>query len=291
MNHHESLPPARWQESIPDGRARCLLCPNHCVLKPGETSRCRSRVHADGMLRIRNYGKVTSIALDPVEKKPLCAFHPGRRILSAGTFGCNLCCPFCQNWRISQEEAAWRDVPPEQLVHLAAEMKEDGNIGIAFTYNEPTIWYEYVLDTAQIAQEADLAIVLVTNGYINPEPLAALLPYVDAMNIDLKAFHPGFYRDVCKGRLEPVLETIQAAHAACHIELTTLVIPGLNDAEEEIDALARWVAALSPRIPLHLSRHHPDWKMREPGPIEVERLFRLSDIARRHLETVRVGNV
>jgi len=291
MNRHEPLPPARWQEPLPDGRIRCLLCPNHCVLKPGEVSRCLSRVHEDGMLRVRNYGKVASIALDPVEKKPLCAFHPGRRILSVGTFGCNLSCQYCQNWRISQEEAPCRDISPGQLVHLAEDVREEGNIGLAFTYNEPTIWYEYVLDTAQLAQESDQVVVLVTNGYINPEPLASLLPHVDAMNIDLKAFHPAFYRDLCKGRLEPVLETIRASHAACHVELTTLVIPGYNDAESEIDALAGWVAELSPRIPLHLSRHHPDWHMREPGPIEVERLYRLSDIARKHLDTVHVGNV
>lgn len=282
---------AAYQEPMPHGQVRCLLCPHQCVLPPGQVSRCLSRENHDGTLMVRNYGMVTSLALDPIEKKPLARFHPGRQILSVGTFGCNFTCQFCQNWQISQQEVPGRFIPPVELLRLAKETVADGNIGVAFTYNEPTIWYEYVRDCAMLLHEAGLAPVLVTNGFINLAPLLALLPHVDAMNVDIKAFRPEFYQKLCGGRLEPVLETVKHAHAHCHVEVTTLVIPGLNDDESEIDALAAWLANLSPHIPLHLSRHHPDWHMTEPAPIGIPRLKKLAEIAHRHLDTVILGNV
>lgn len=284
-------PLALYQESLPNDHVQCGLCPHCCNLKPGQTSRCLSRENRDGILYVRNYGKVTSLALDPIEKKPLASFHPGTTILSAGTFGCNLSCDFCQNWRISQEEAPWREISPEALLKLARKLQDEGNIGVAFTYNEPTIWYEYVKDCAILIHDADMLNVLVTNGFIMKEPLKALLPYIDAMNIDLKAITPNFYEKLCHGTLEPVLETIRQCHGKCHVELTTLIIPGQNDSVQDIVTLSEWIASISSDIPLHLTRHHPDYKMREPAPISVEHLRYLASIASRHLNAVHVGNV
>ena len=291
MNTGANGPVAAYQQPLSDKRAQCLLCPHHCVMQDGQISRCLSRENRGGVLHVRNHGIVTSMALDPIEKKPLLAFHPGRKILSVGTFGCNLRCQFCQNWKISQQEASGRHISPMDLLRLARETVEDGNIGVAFTYNEPTIWFEYVRDCAKLLHEAGMAVVLVTNGFISREPLLELLPHVDAMNVDVKAFTDSFYRQLCGGRLEPVLETVRLVHARCHLEVTTLVIPGRNDGAEEIETLATWLSSLSPHIPLHLSRHHPDWNMPEPAPIEVPRLRQLAEVARRHLDTVFVGNV
>ncbi len=283
--------PAAFQKALADGRAQCLLCPHRCILKPGTISRCLSRENRDGQLWVRNYGRVTSLALDPIEKKPLNAFHPGKKILSAGTFGCNLTCRFCQNWRISTEEAPSREILPDELLRLARAAIPEGNIGIVFTYNEPTIWYEYILDTARLFHDAGLSNVLVTNGYILEEPMKTLLPFIDAMNIDLKAYTQDYYESRCGGDLQPVLDTIRLCHAHCHVELTTLILPGLNDSEAEISSLASWIASISPTIPLHLSRHHPDYRMAEPRPIAVDALYRLADIAATFLDTVIVGNV
>jgi pyruvate formate lyase activating enzyme len=283
--------PALYQESLEGGLARCGLCPHRCILKPGQISRCLSRENRDGVLSVRNYARVTSIALDPIEKKPLSSFHPGKKILSVGTFGCNLSCDFCQNWSISQEEAPTREITPESLLLLAKDMIKNGNIGVAYTYNEPTIWYEYVHDCARLIRGAGLCNVLVTNGYIMEKPLQALLPFIDAMNIDLKSFTQDFYAVLCKGGLEPVLQTIRTCHGQCHVELTTLLIPGQNDSEEEIIRLSEWIASVSPDIPLHMTRHHPDYKMPEPSPISVQRLRWLASVASRSLKKVLVGNV
>ena len=291
MNASAHDPVAAYQHPLSDDRVQCQLCPHHCVISDGQVSRCLSRENRHGVLHVRNYGITTSMALDPIEKKPLYAFHPGKKILSVGTFGCNFRCQFCQNWQISQQETSGRYLPPLELLRLARETVEDGNIGVAFTYNEPTIWFEYVRDCAKLIHEAGMSVVLVTNGFICQEPLMELLPYVDAMNVDVKAFTPEFYQQLCAGRLEPVLETVRMVHSKCHVEVTTLVIPGQNDGESEIEELSVWLASLSPHIPLHLTRHHPDWNMPEPEPIPIPRLRRLADIARRHLDTVFVGNV
>lgn len=284
---------ARFFKPDRDTSVKCLLCPHTCVIADGSAGRCRVRVNTGGVLYAETYGILSSLALDPIEKKPLARFHPGSLILSAGSYGCNLSCLFCQNHEISQSNDghASHGISSAQLVEMALAEQKDGNIGIAYTYNEPLIAYEFLHDTAILAHEAGLKNVLVTNGYINPEPLAEILPYIDAMNIDLKGFTDRFYSKICGGHLDPVLATIKHCVPRCHVEVTTLVIPGLNSAPGEIDALASFLAAISPEIPLHLNRHHPDYKMAEPAPIKRDELSVLAAIARRHLHHVFCGNL
>lgn len=289
-------------------RVRCRLCPHECMIAPGARGKCHIRLNLDGVLYAESWGVVPALALDPIEKKPLSRFHSGSYILSAGSYGCNLSCLFCQNHGISQRgldpfahggegtpshtpERDDRQVSPADLVNEALALRDEGNIGIAFTYNEPFVGYEYVWDTARLAREKGLLTVLVTNGYVNPAPLQKLLPYINAMNIDLKGFSESFYRDLCGGSLEPVLQTIRTAAESCHVELTTLVIPGENSSVDEIDALSQWIAAINPGIPLHLNRHHPDYLMPIPPPMEKEALLHLAEGARRHLSHVYTGNL
>ena len=229
----------------------CRLCPKLCSIREGKYGFCGVRQNRGGTLFATNYGKVSSCALDPIEKKPLYHFYPGSCILSFGSAGCNLRCGFCQNWSIAQGDPPTREVSPAEAVELARLQRERGypNTGIAYTYNEPLMWYEYVLDTAVLAWEAGLKNVLVTNGYINETPLLELLPYIDAMNIDVKGFTDKYYRESCKGSLEPVLRTVEIARTRCHVELTTLLVTGLNDSEEEISRLVEWVASLTRRYP------------------------------------------
>ena len=228
----------------------CELCFHHCDLSEGQTGFCRARACRDGVIVPLNYGKITSLALDPIEKKPLRRFHPGSMILSVGSFGCNLRCPFCQNHEISmggREEAGGMCVPPKLLADTALEWKERkkaGNIGVAFTYNEPLVGWEYVRDTTRLVREYSMENVLVTNGTVSLEVLEELLPYIDAMNIDLKGFREGYYRKL-GGDLETVKRFITRASADCHVELTTLIVPGENDGEDEMEEEARWIAVLS----------------------------------------------
>ncbi|MGE5559696.1 MAG: AmmeMemoRadiSam system radical SAM enzyme [Chloroflexota bacterium] len=284
---------AQWWEPMPDQAVRCRLCPWYCFLKPGETGRCHARGNRDGKLCALTYGKCSSRALDPIEKKPLYHFHPGSTILSIGSNGCNLGCAFCQNWEISQGETPvqeWRPADVAQLA-LSPAARRNGCVGIAYTYSEPLVWAEYVLDTAREVHRLGLANVVVTNGYINPEPLADLLPHIDALNIDVKAFTDRYYRDVCHGRLEPVKETVVAAHrAGCHVEVTTLLVPGLNDEPGEIDQLTDWLAGISPDIPLHFSRYYPNYRMDLP-PTPVPTLIRAREQALKKLRYVYLGNV
>lgn len=253
---------------------------------------CRARENVDGTIVDRNYGLITSLALDPIEKKPLRRFHPGSMILSAGSFGCNLRCPFCQNAAISQvgEEAARWKVTPRELLQLALEYKEKaGNIGVAFTYNEPLVGYEYVRDCAKLLKEQGLATVLVTNGMIDPAAWQALLPLIDAANIDLKGFTPDFYKWL-QGDLETVKTNIKAAvEAGCHVEVTTLIIPGRNDSDEEMEREAAWLASLSPELPLHLSRYFPRWQLDTPAT-PVPTVYHLANVARKRLKYVYEGN-
>jgi pyruvate formate lyase activating enzyme len=279
-----------WQTE-PDGSARCLLCPHRCRIASGHTGICRVRKNEDGRLIAWNYGKITSLALDPIEKKPLYHFHPGSRILSVGSFGCNFHCDFCQNWAIAQQEAPYRLMQPAELVLLAAQAARDGNIGLAYTYNEPLVGVEFVLDCSRLIRRQQQKNVLVTNGYINADPLEELLPWIDAANIDLKAWNEKFYNRICGGLLEPVKKTISSCAESCHLEVTTLLIPGLNDSEDEIEALAGFLASISPDIPWHLSRHHPDYRMKEPAPISRPRMEMLAELARRKLKNVWLGNI
>lgn len=285
------LKKARYSETRDDGTVRCSLCPHRCLIQNGKTGRCLVRKNIDGELYAEGYGRITSIALDPIEKKPLRLFFPGSFILSVGSYGCNFSCSFCQNYTISQQKQMYKEISPQQLVEMALETKAEGNIGIAYTYNEPLTSYEFIFDCSKLAKSHRLKNVIVTNGYINKEPMLELLPYIDAMNIDLKAFTDSFYRKLCGGSIEPVKDTIALCSKACHVEVTTLVIPGFNDSNEEIEAIAEFLASLSSEIPLHLTRHHPDFQMQEPPPITRERLFALADVARKHLRHVFVGNV
>lgn len=268
---------------------QCSLCPHRCRMKDGAVGLCGVRRNKGGRLYAENYGRVASVALDPVEKKPLYHFHPGEFILSAGTVGCNLSCSFCQNWSISKDvKAPTEAITAEELVRLA---KKQHSFGIAYTYNEPLVWYEFVREAAALAKKEGLANVLVTNGFIMPEPLGELLPFIDAANIDLKSIRDDFYRQVCGGRLAPVQETIKTMASSCHVELTNLIIPGLNDTDDDLSALVDWIAENpGPDTPIHFSRYFPSYKMdRSPTPVDV--LRRAEAIARRKLKNVHLGNV
>lgn len=290
---------ARYHKIHQGSTVQCVLCPHQCVIADGERGRCRVRLNSGGTLYAEMYGAVSSLALDPIEKKPFAHFYPLSHILSVGGYGCNLSCSFCQNHEISQtqnhsfiaERPASRIFTGEMLVLKALEEKKNGNIGIAFTYNEPLIGYEFVLDTLILSRKAKLVNVLVTNGYINKEPLDELLPYIDGMNIDLKGYTDKFYRRICGGRIDPVLETIKRSAPACHVEVTTLIIPGLNSSPGEIASLAEWLSSVSPDIPLHLNRHRGAHRMLEPSPIKKDELFALADIARKYLHHVQCGNI
>ncbi|MBM7581596.1 pyruvate formate lyase activating enzyme [Caldicoprobacter guelmensis] len=268
-------------------RVKCSLCPHECLISEGKAGFCRQRKHINGKLMAEGYARVSSIAMDPIEKKPLYHFYPGSFILSVGGLWCNLRCSFCQNWHIAHREQSTTVVEPEKLVEMAIA---HDSVGIAFTYNEPVIWYEYILDTAQLCKQKDLKVVLVTNGFIQIEPLKYLLPYVDAFNIDVKAFNDRFYREICGGDLSAVKKVVEHAAKKAHVEITTLIIGGLNDDKEEINELARWLSEIDRNIPLHLSRYYPNYRMQLP-PTPVATLYRLRDMAREYLNFVYVGNV
>jgi len=266
---------------------QCFLCPHQCVIKPGKEGICRNKKNMDGELFAHRYGKVSAIAMDPIEKKPLYHFYPGSQILSVGTVGCNFSCDFCQNYQLVEASVPVEEVTPEVLVSAA---KKHDSIGIAYTYNEPFISFEFVLDCAMLARKAGLKNVLVTNGFYNPEPLAELLPYIDAMNIDLKSIRPAYYKKYCHARLEPVLASIETAQKSCLVELTNLVVTGLNDTDQDLSDLIDWVARLNPEIPLHFSSYRPMYKMSNP-PTPIERLRRAYELAQEKLKWVYVGNV
>ena len=279
---------AAFYKPHPQG-VRCLLCPKTCVLGEGQSGACRVRQNTGGKLITENYACCSGYALDSIEKKPLYHFYPGSRILSIGTWGCNFSCQFCQNWQIAQEKPETFELLPEKAVELAKSAR-NGNIGIAYTYSEPTVWYEYVRDTARLAKSTGLKNVLVTNGFINPEPLAELLPFFDAVNIDVKAFNPEFYRQICAGGLEPVKRTVELAVRQCHVEITTLLIPDKNDKAAEIEELAKWLAGLNTDIPLHLSRYFPRYKFHRP-PTPLATLEAARRIAQAYLSYVYIGNM
>lgn len=276
-------------EKLEAKKVNCHLCPYKCTIAPGRKGACGVRVNKDGILYSEVYGKTTGIALDPIEKKPLYHYHPGEHILSIGTKGCNFHCDFCQNWHISQVlDAPTTDITSEEVIRKAEQVK---SFGIAYTYNEPFIWYEFVFDTAKLAKKSGLENVLVTNGFVNLEPLEQMLPYIDAMNIDLKALDENFYIKICKGRMRPVLEVIKRSVKSCHVELTNLIIPTLNDSEEMIRKMVDWIYDnVGPEVPLHISRYFPCYNMSIP-PTPVETLEMAGDIARKKLKYVYLGNM
>ncbi|MDI6735569.1 MAG: AmmeMemoRadiSam system radical SAM enzyme [bacterium] len=281
---------ALYYEKLEEDKVKCLLCPKNCVIGIGKTGFCGSRINQDGRLYSKIYEECSSVAMDPMEKKPLYHFYPGTSILSLGTVGCNLGCVFCQNWHISQSsDAQTRKLSSQEAVSLA---KEEKSIGIAYTYSEPLIWYEYVLETAKLAKEQGLTNVLVTNGLINPQPLLELLPYIDALNIDIKSFEQSFYSKYCKGELTPVLNTAKLAREKGKlVEITNLIIPTLNDNEQTIKDLVEWIATeLGDDTPTHFSKYYPQYKMNLP-PTEVTTLKKAYEIARLKLKYVYLGNI
>lgn len=266
---------------------------HHCRLKEGQTGRCRARKNENGRSISTSYGLITSLALDPIEKKPLARFYPGSKVLSVGTFGCNLDCPFCQNASIAA--SCKSDVPtealmPEALAALAEKRKPEGNIGVAFTYNEPMIGYEYVRDAAKLVHERGMKSIVVTNGSVSHETLMEVLPYIDAFNIDLKGFSQDYYRSL-GGDLATVLDFIAIAAKQSHVELTTLIVPGENDSPEEMLRLSVWVAGVDASIPLHITRFFPRRRMRDKQPTDITHMCMLADIASEKLDTVLLGNV
>lgn len=273
--------------------AECNICPRHCNLQEGQTGFCRARKCEGGLVRPIGYGKITSLALDPIEKKPLYRFYPKSKILSVGSFGCNLRCPFCQNYQISMagiKDVPYREISPKELTDMALALQNtpQGNIGVAFTYNEPLICFEFVRDTAKMLKEKGLKTVLVTNGFVSEEVLKEILPFVDAMNIDLKGFKKEYY-DYVGGCFDDVLRTIKIAHQYCHIELTTLIVPTKNDEEADMEKEALWIASLSDEIPLHISRYFPCYQS-TIASTPVEKIHTLCEVAQKHLKYVYPGN-
>ncbi len=279
---------ALYYDKSRDNKIKCYLCPFQCRIKEGEVAMCMGRKNIGGVLYAVNYGKTTSMAVDPIEKKPLFHFYPANKILSISANSCNLKCSFCQNFSISQEQSSTRDITPEQILDCATI---SNSIGVAYTYSEPLMWYEFVLDTAKLTQKAGLKNVLVTNGTINQKPLRQLIPYIDAVNVDLKSINDKFYRKVCKGLLKPVLDSIILINDSnIMLEITNLIIPTLNDSDEDISGLIDWIADLNPKIPLHFSAYHPCYMLDLP-PTPYYILKEAYEKASEKLEYVYLGNV
>ena len=273
-------------------KVKCSVCMHHCNIQEGNMGLCGARSNVNGEIVCTNYGKITSFALDPIEKKPLMHFLPGTKILSVGSYGCNLNCSFCQNHSISMVRDSQVDydiIMPDKLVQYALDYKKRGNIGIAYTYNEPLIGYEYVRDCAKLAKENGLRNVVITNGCVELEPMKELFPYIDAFNIDLKGFTHSFYKNV-RGNIDLVKAFIQRAAEESHIEITTLVIPNENDTKEEIIEAAKWIASIKDTIPYHISRFFPQWKMQDRDATDVAHIYELVEEARKYLKFVYKGN-
>jgi pyruvate formate lyase activating enzyme len=286
---------SEWYERKSESTLRCTLCPHLCNISEGQTGICHVRSNVGGSLISENYGMISAAHLDPIEKKPLYHFYPGLQVFSVGSVGCNLRCQFCQNCEISQVPSVksamgLRRLEPEQLVEQA--LAHQGNIGIAYTYNEPTVWFEFMFDTAMLAKDCSLRNVMVTNGFINPEPLTRLLNVIDAFSIDIKGFTGEFYKKVTSSKLEPVKKAINIiSKSEKHLELVNLVIPGLNDNRNGFEEMVKWISGETGRdTVLHLSRYYPMHKMQiEATPASL--LEELHDIALKYLNYVYLGNI
>jgi pyruvate formate lyase activating enzyme len=274
-----------------ENHIECQLCPHFCKLKPGKAGICRVRKNTGKQIELMTYGIIYGYASDPIEKKPLYHFFPGFRILSIGSYGCNLRCDFCQNFHISQNipESHGTSISPEQLINEA--LNSENNIGIAFTYNEPVIWFEYMKEVAEGVKRAGMYTAMVSNGYVNSGPLSEMVGFIDAFNIDLKAFNNTFYRKLTGSEIEPVKRSLQLiAKSERHLEITTLVIPGENDTVKEMIQQAEWIAGeLGKSVPLHLSRYYPTYKRDNPSTPD-DTLLKLFEVASSKLDYVYIGN-
>jgi pyruvate formate lyase activating enzyme len=278
---------AKYYEKLPNNRVRCLLCPALCAISPGRKGICQLRQNVEGKFIAEAYGQLVTLALDPIEKKPLYHFKPGKPIISTGANGCNFRCPFCQNWTISQQSTPTEYYSPEKLLSMAGH---NDSIGVAFTYTEPLVWFEYVYDCAKLLKQQGFAVVLVSNAYINEKPARELFPYIDAANFDLKSASPEFYRKVCMGNLNDVLRTIRLAlEYNIKVELTNLIIPDQNDSDKDLGDIVNLVADINPLLPFHISRYFPQYKYNMPQT-PVSTLERAVQIARQKLAYVYPGN-
>ncbi|MGZ5539452.1 MAG: AmmeMemoRadiSam system radical SAM enzyme [Halobacteriota archaeon] len=280
-------------EPIADEGVHCFVCAHECKIKKWDRGICHVRQNLDGKLATLIYAEVSSMNVDPIEKKPLFHFYPGSKVFSLGSVSCNFKCEHCQNYDISFAEAGelgTTEVLPERSVQLALERNCRG---IAWTYNEPTIWFEYTYDSAILAKEAGLYTVYVTNGYMTPQALEKIGPYLDAANVDVKGFSKKFYGGTCRARLEPVLQTCERMHeTGIHLELTYLIIPGLNDDDEQLRAFCTWAAGVDCDIPIHFSRFHPDWRMLDRPATPMDTLKKARHLAMQAgLRYVYLGNV
>ncbi len=283
---------AQFYKKLKNKIVQCQLCPHFCAIKEGMMGKCMVRKNNNGILYSLSYGKPVSINLDPITKKPLYHFLPQTLTFSIGMAGCNLSCQWCQNWEISQkaaEEFKIEEISPKKLVEDALKSRCPS---ISYTYTEPFVSYEYVFDTAKIAKQRGLKNILVTNGFVNKEPFEKIAPYIDAMNIDLKSFKDETYIKYCGAKLKPVLDTIKSAHEkGIHIEITTLIIPGLNDSEKEFEEIAKFIADINENIPWHISRFFPMYKMLNKDITPIKTLETAYKIGKKHLKYVYIGNV
>lgn len=286
---------ALYYQKTGEDKIKCELCPHNCIVKKNQFGICKVRVNKNGKLISKNYGVVSSMGFDPIEKKPLYHFYPGSEILSIGSLGCNLHCEFCQNWQISQTSVedfkrGYKFLEPDKIIDLA--LSKEKNVGIAYTYNEPTVFFEFMLEVAKKAKQNELKNAMVTNGYINQKPLNQLNKYIDAYSVDLKAFNNNFFIKYTKSQLEPVKETLKnIAKAGKHLEITNLVIPGLNDNPGEFELMIQWITEnLGKDTVLHISKYYPTYKLKVE-PTSIETMLELYNIAKRYLSYVFLGNV
>lgn len=292
----QDLPyPARYWHAVDDGRLQCDLCPRECRLRDGQRGFCFVRMREGDQLVLTTYGRSSGFCIDPIEKKPLNHFYPGSSVLSFGTAGCNLGCKFCQNWDISKSREMDLLMDQASPAQLAVAAQEWGCRSVAFTYNDPVIFAEYAMDVARECHDRDVRTVAVTAGYLNDEARRDFFSVIDAANVDLKGFDDDFYRRLTGARLQPVLDTLSYLHHETDVwlEITTLLIPGYNDSEEELRAMCRWVnGELGPDVPHHFTAFHPDYRMRDVPPTTLKSLARARSIARcAGLHHVYTGNV
>lgn len=287
MEKQKIVKEAYYYEKIDKDNVKCNLCPYNCFISNNSFGKCKVRKNVNGRLTSINYGEISAINIDPIEKKPLRNFIEGTKTLSIGTFGCNFHCEFCQNYTISLNKPKTTFMSPEELIDIAISKNLPS---ISYTYNEPTIFYEYMYDCAELAANNNLKNIVVTNGYINEKPLVNILPYIDAMNIDLKTYDNNSYNKICGGEVKNVLRTIELASRKCHVEVTMLIVPSLNDNIDEMIKLFKLLYEKSPNIVIHLTRYFPMYKMKEPAT-PVDLLMKLQREALKYFDRVYLGNV